>query len=82
MTELIETKPWYQSKTEISAIIGFVAILLVNILPMLGINSTEAGDAVQQDSGAIVDHILAIVGGIGFIVAFISRFTAKKQLTK
>ena len=76
-----ETKKWYLSKTEISAIVGFVAVALINILPMLGLDTVTAGQAVQEESGNLVEQILGVTSGVAFIVAFIGRFVAKKQIT-
>ena len=77
-----ETKPWYQSKTEISILVGFIVLLLLNVLPIFGIHTVEAGTAVQQNADPIVTQLLAVIGGISYIVAFVGRLTAKKQLTK
>ena len=76
-----ESKKWYTSKTEIAAIVGFVAVALINILPMIGIDTIAAGQAVQEDSGVIVEQILGVTSGLAFIAAFIGRFIAKKQIT-
>ena len=75
-----ELKSWWQSKTEITVLVGFLAVLLLNILPMLGVDTTAVGQAVQEESGTIVDQILVVVSGLSFLAAFVFRFTAKKRI--
>jgi uncharacterized PurR-regulated membrane protein YhhQ (DUF165 family) len=76
-----ENKKWWQSKTEIAVIVGFIAVLLVNILPMIGLDTVEAGQAVQAESGELVGQILAVASGLAYIVAFVGRFVAKKRIS-
>jgi hypothetical protein len=76
-----ENKKWWQSKTEIAVIVGFIAVLLVNILPMIGLDTVEAGQAVQAESGELVGQILAVASGLAYIAAFVGRFVAKKRIS-
>ena len=76
-----ENKKWWQSKTEIAVIVGFITVLLVNILPMIGLDTVEAGQAVQAESGELVGQILAVASGLAYIAAFVGRFVAKKRIS-
>lgn len=75
-----EKKRWWESKTEWAALIGFAVVLLVNVLPTLGIDTVAAGQVVQEESGTIIGHILAVVSAGAYAVAFYGRLKATKKI--
>lgn len=71
-----ETKPWWTSRTIISAIVGFLALVFGAIF---GIDVDETTKAL------IVDSLVGVIGGIVVLIsligAIIGRFKAKKETT-
>lgn len=74
-------KPFYKSKTEISLVIGFVALLLSQILPSFGVPTEQAGQVVAEESSQLAETILTIVAALSYFAGFAARLVAKDELT-
>ena len=76
-----ETKKWWQSSAEWAAIIGFVIVMLINVLPTMGFNTLPAGELVQAEQQTIIGHILAVGSAVAYAIAFYGRLRATKRIS-
>jgi hypothetical protein len=66
--DMLEMKPWYQSKTVWGALIAIAA-------PLLGRAGLELGGAEQAE---IADALTTLAGTVGGLLALYGRLTATK----
>lgn len=66
--DMLEMKPWYQSKTVWGALIAIAA-------PLLGRSGLELGGAEQAE---IADALTTLAGTVGGLLALYGRLTATK----
>lgn len=74
------TKKWYKSKTEITLLIGFAALMLTQILPGAGVPTQPAGEIVAEEADTLATVILSLVAGVSYLIAFGMRLIAKDKL--
>ncbi|WP_416795945.1 hypothetical protein [Ciceribacter azotifigens] len=70
MSEIVEYKPWYQSKTVWGALIAIGA-------SVLRVKGVDVGIAEQ---GELADAIVSLVGSFGGLLAIYGRLSAKKAI--
>lgn len=69
-TDMLEMKPWYQSKTVWGALIAIAA-------PLLGRAGLDVGGAEQAE---IAEALTTLAGTLGGLLALYGRLTATKGL--